>query len=73
MQCMMKGVCAQCLVWQKDPESGQRKKAVYACSWQHQPLELLDIDNLFERLSQNSVQEKLSKLYFNAIDNTLSQ
>lgn len=64
MQCMMKGVCAQCLVWQKDPVSGQRKKAVYACSWQHQPLELLDIDNLFERLSQNTMQEKLSRLYF---------
>ncbi|MCW5584337.1 MAG: FAD-dependent oxidoreductase, partial [Gammaproteobacteria bacterium] len=31
MQCMLKGVCAQCLQWQIDPETGQRTKAVFAC------------------------------------------
>ncbi len=51
MQCMLKGVCAQCLVWQIDPETGLRKKAVFACSWQNQPLELIDIDHLAQRLS----------------------
>ena len=64
MQCMLKGVCAQCLVWQKNPETGQHKKAVYACSWQHQPLELIDLDNLADRLSQNSMQEKLTGMWF---------
>lgn len=60
MQCMLKGVCSQCLQWQIDPRTGERTKAVFACSWQDQPLELIDIDNIDERLSQNAVQETLS-------------
>ena len=28
MQCMLKGVCAQCLQWQVDPATGKRTKAV---------------------------------------------
>lgn len=63
MQCMMKGVCAQCLQWQIDPNTGHRTKAVYACSWQHQPMELVDIKNIEERLSQNRTQEILSDLW----------
>ncbi|EIJ43148.1 NADPH-dependent glutamate synthase beta chain-like oxidoreductase [Beggiatoa alba B18LD] len=61
MQCMLKGVCAQCLQWQIDPTTGQRTKAVFACSWQEQPLEWIDIDNLTARLQQNTVQEYLSQ------------
>ena len=64
MQCMMKGVCAQCLQWQIDPETGVRTKAVYACSWQHQPLEIIDTHNLDERLSQNHMQEQLTRLWY---------
>jgi len=63
MQCMLKGVCAQCLQWQIDPQTGQRKKAVYACSWQHQPIEKIDIENIEERLCQNRCQEILSGLW----------
>ena len=63
MQCMMKGVCAQCLQWQIDPVTGRRTKAVYACSWQHQPMEKIDIQNIDERLSQNSMQETLTDLW----------
>jgi NADPH-dependent glutamate synthase beta subunit-like oxidoreductase/NAD(P)H-flavin reductase len=63
MQCMLKGVCAQCLQWQIDPETGQRTKAVFACSWQDQPLEMIDCVNLDERLSQNRLQEKISELW----------
>ena len=63
MQCMMKGVCAQCLQWQIDPKSGQRTKAVYACSWHNQPLEMIDIHHLEERLVQNQMQEQLSNLW----------
>ncbi|QTS83898.1 Dihydroorotate dehydrogenase B (NAD(+)) electron transfer subunit [Coxiella endosymbiont of Amblyomma nuttalli] len=63
MQCMIKGVCAQCLQWQIDPITGKRTKAVYACSWQHQPMEVVDIDNIDERLSQNCAQEILSNLW----------
>ena len=64
MQCMLKGVCAQCLQWQIDPETGKRTKAVYACSWQHQPMEIIDIDNIHERLTQNRMQEILANLWF---------
>jgi NADPH-dependent glutamate synthase beta subunit-like oxidoreductase/NAD(P)H-flavin reductase len=63
MQCMLKGVCAQCLQWQIDPETGLRTKAVFACSWPEQPLELIDFDNLDERRSQNMLQEKLNDLW----------
>lgn len=64
MQCMLKGVCAQCLQWQVNPETGERTKAVYACSWQHQPMELIDVDNLEERLEQNKMQERLTALWY---------
>jgi len=60
MQCCLKGVCSQCLQWQIDPATGKRTKAVFSCSWQDQPLDVVDLDNLDERLSQNRVQEHLT-------------
>jgi NADPH-dependent glutamate synthase beta subunit-like oxidoreductase/NAD(P)H-flavin reductase len=63
MQCMLKGVCAQCLTWQIDPSTGKRTKAVFACSWHDQPLEVIDLGNLEERLSQNRAQEILTDLW----------
>ena len=63
MQCMLKGVCAQCLQWQIDPDTGKRTKAVFACSWPDQPLELIDIGNIDERFAQNHLQEHLSRLW----------
>ncbi len=63
MQCMLKGVCAQCLQWQINPETGQRTKAVFACSWPEQPLELIDFNNIEERQIQNRLQEQLSNLW----------
>lgn len=73
MQCMLKGVCAQCLQWQVDPATGKRTKAVYACSWQHQPMEIVDIGNIDERLAQNSVQEKLSAQWYDFIGQSTKQ
>jgi len=67
MQCMLKGVCAQCLQWQIDPDTGRRTKAVYACSWQHQPLEIIDINHIDERLGQNKMQEILTDLWLSKI------
>lgn len=61
MQCMLKGVCAQCLQWQIDPVTGERTKAVYACSWQQQPMDMVDFDHLEQRLGQNAVQERLTE------------
>lgn len=63
MQCMLKGVCAQCLQWQIDPETGERTKAVFACSWQDQPLEIIDLDHLASRERQNNCQETLNQLF----------
>jgi len=63
MQCMLKGVCAQCLQWQVDPETGQRTKAVFACSWPDQPLEIIDFANIDERHMQNRLQETLSDMW----------
>lgn len=51
MQCMMKGVCASCWQWQLDPLTGARTKVVFACSWQDQPLELIDLEHLHSRRS----------------------
>lgn len=69
MQCMLKGVCAQCLQWQIDPETGQRTKAVFACSWQDQPLEIIDIDHLEARSLQNRTLDQLSKLWVDHLFN----
>jgi NAD(P)H-flavin reductase len=63
MQCMLKGVCSQCLQWQLDPATGKRTKAVFACSWQDQPLDMPDYDSLQERLAQNRLSEHLSGLW----------
>ncbi len=61
MQCMLKGVCAQCLQWQIDPETGARTKAVFACSWQDQPLEVIDIDHMDARQFQNRLHEQMNQ------------
>ncbi len=63
MQCMLKGVCSQCLQWQMDPVTGKRTKAVFTCSWQDQPLDMPDYDSLQERLAQNRLAEHLSNLW----------
>ena len=62
MQCMMKGVCAQCLCKHIDPDSGE-EYFVYSCYNQDQELDRVDFNNLHARLRQNSVQEKLSTLW----------
>jgi NADPH-dependent glutamate synthase beta subunit-like oxidoreductase/NAD(P)H-flavin reductase len=62
MQCMMKGVCAQCLCRHVDPESGE-EYFVYSCNNQDQDLDAVDFDHLNARLGHNSVQEKLSALW----------
>lgn len=68
MQCMMKGVCAQCLCKHIDPQSGEIS-FVYSCYNQDQPLDRVDFPNLRARLRQNSVQEKLSNLWLDHLLN----
>ncbi|WP_124951342.1 FAD-dependent oxidoreductase [Sulfuriferula thiophila] len=63
MQCMLQGVCAQCLQWQIDPATGLRTRAVFSCAGQDQPLQWVDMDNLDARLAQNSMAEKLTNIW----------
>ena len=62
MQCMMKEICAQCLQVHRDPASGV-ESVVFSCFNQDQDLDCVDFDNLRARLSQNGVQEKLTRLW----------
>lgn len=64
MQCMMKEICAQCLQLHKDPETGA-ETIVFSCFNQDQSLDSVDFAGLRERLSQNSLQEKITKLWVN--------
>jgi hypothetical protein len=59
MQCMMKEICAQCLQRHVDPITGE-ERIVYSCANQDQPLDLVDFKCLSDRLSQNSLWEKLT-------------
>ncbi len=63
MQCMLQGVCAQCLQWQLDPATGKRTRAVFSCAGQDQPLDWVDLDNLDARLAQNRLPEHLTNLW----------
>jgi NADPH-dependent glutamate synthase beta subunit-like oxidoreductase/NAD(P)H-flavin reductase len=69
MQCMMKEICAQCLQQHKDPITGE-ETVVFSCFNQDQSLDLVDWSNLRTRLSQNGVQEKLTKQW---VDRCLKQ
>ncbi len=60
MQCMMKGVCGQCLQWQIDPVTKERTRAVFTCAQQDQPLKEVDLDNLSARTGQNRLLDIIS-------------
>jgi hypothetical protein len=62
MQCMMKEICAQCLQRQLDPATGT-ETVVFSCFNQDQEMDRVDFAALRRRLSQNGVQEKLTKLW----------
>jgi NADPH-dependent glutamate synthase beta subunit-like oxidoreductase/NAD(P)H-flavin reductase len=70
MQCMLKGVCGQCLQWQIDPETGERTRAVFSCAEQDQPLAWIDVGNLAARQSQNRLSDRLSARW---LDHVLAQ
>ncbi|MCX4079210.1 FAD-dependent oxidoreductase [Rickettsia rhipicephali] len=61
MQCMMKGICGQCLQKVKGEQ-----KYIFACSQQNQNAEIVDFKSLKTRLRQNSLQEKMRKLVANS-------
>jgi NAD(P)H-flavin reductase len=61
MQCMLKGVCSQCLQKRKN-EKGEWEY-FYACSTQDQNMDKLDFIHLHNRCEQNSLAEKVSKMW----------
>jgi NADPH-dependent glutamate synthase beta subunit-like oxidoreductase/NAD(P)H-flavin reductase len=67
MQCMMKEICAQCLQTHIDPVTGQ-ETVVFSCFNQDQELDHVDFHCLNQRLQQNGLQEKLTRLW---LDETL--
>jgi hypothetical protein len=56
---MMKEICAQCLQPHVDRETG-KTTYVFSCFNQDQPLDRVDFAALRERLTQNTLQEKLT-------------
>jgi NADPH-dependent glutamate synthase beta subunit-like oxidoreductase/NAD(P)H-flavin reductase len=62
MQCMMKEICAQCLQRHRDPVTGA-ETVVFSCFNQDQEMDEVDFPALRRRLSQNGVQEKLTKAW----------
>ncbi len=60
MQCMMKEICGQCIQRHLDPTTGE-ESYVYSCENQDQLLDLVDFDNLSNRLKQNSLSEKICR------------
>ncbi len=59
MQCMLKGVCSQCL--QRKIDKNGNEKFFYACLGQDQKLAEIDFNFLKNRCGQNSLSEKLTK------------
>jgi hypothetical protein len=69
MQCMMKEICAQCLQVHKDPATGE-ETVIFSCFNQDQALDHVDFGNLRQRLTQNTLEEKLTAQW---IDRCLKQ
>ncbi|NRB10085.1 MAG: 2-polyprenylphenol hydroxylase [Rickettsiaceae bacterium] len=61
MQCMMKGICGQCL--QKVNSSDGY---IFSCKMQDQRADIIDFTVLKNRLGQNSLLEKISLVYVNS-------
>ncbi len=60
MQCMLKGVCAQCLQRKIDHKTG-KERYFYSCISQDQKMDEIDFEFLKNRCNQNSLQEKITK------------
>jgi len=54
MQCMMKGICGQCV-----QKVNNEEKYIFSCICQDQNSDIIDFDILKNRLEQNSLLEKI--------------
>lgn len=68
MQCMLKGVCSQCL--QKRKNDAGEWEYFYSCGDQDQNMDRLDFEHLKSRCSQNSLAEKVSKAWISFLENS---
>ncbi len=68
MQCMMKGVCSQCL--QKRQKDGGGFEYFYACANQDQNMDKLDFKHLSARCDQNSLQQKMTQMWITLTNDT---
>jgi NADPH-dependent glutamate synthase beta subunit-like oxidoreductase/NAD(P)H-flavin reductase len=65
MQCMMKGVCGQCL--QKKKNIDGKIEYFYSCANQDQSMDEVDFEHLHARCEQNSLLEKTTKLWLKTL------
>lgn len=66
MQCMMQGICGQCAIAQEDGPQ-------FCCKSQEWPMQSIPFETLQNRSKQNSLLEKISKLWLRYItENNLS-
>jgi hypothetical protein len=61
---MLKEICGQCLQVHRDPTTGL-ESVVFSCFDQDQDLDRVDFASLRGRLGQNSLQEKMTRLWIN--------
>ena len=72
MQCMMKGICGQCLQWLTDPVTGQTR-TVFTCAEQDQPLDWVRFDHLAQRLGQNRLPELQTRALLHCTKSSLGR
>ena len=61
MQCMLKGVCSQCL--QRKIDKNGQEKFFFSCLAQDQKIDEIDFEFLKSRCGQNSLEEKITDLF----------
>lgn len=66
MQCMMQGICGQCVQVEKDLLTGE-DKTIFSCMNQDQNMESVDFQCLNTRLSKNTVQEKINSAWLTVL------
>lgn len=66
MQCMMKGVCGQCL--QKKKNIRGEFEYFYSCANQDQSMDEVDFEHLHARCEQNSLLEKTTKFWLKILN-----
>lgn len=62
MQCMMQGICGQCIQVRKNVLTGE-DNVIFTCMNQDQNMESVDFGCLHTRLSKNTLQEKINSAW----------